>query len=523
MCKVAVPERLASARVVYFGEHGQISRHALQRKVSRQRLYREADSVLRDLEGAEQRQLIDSLRQQINDLQTRLDRLRTQQPQTVVVSFDLQAEFACTAQAEGVSLPVARRLLAVFLKEQTPSVAALGRATRQAAKNAGAVLAILDEHTRPLVRQAAGDELFFGQKPVLMVVEPQSHCWVAGRISPSREGEQWQKELAALPNLEHLARDGGTGLEKGVALVNEQRTKNKQALVGDQLDHFHTLREGRRGLRQTQARAERAWTAAEEADKKVARRKRHGKAKTGYQTQAVLKWKRAKEAFDDWDKAEVTLEQVRCALRPFTPQGELNSRERAEGQVKALAASLQGEQWSKFKRALARPETYAYLDRQQKQVEALPVSPEVREAVVQSEAVRQNPEMVKGPGAKQGAWRGLLLVYSVLIAKAGEAGKQAVLAMQRMSQTAGRSSSCVEGLNSVIRMQQSRHRKMTQELLDLKRLYWNLRRFRTGQRKDACPYRLLGLGLPPDLAWWHVLKLSPDQLRLVLSAPTPSP
>jgi hypothetical protein len=59
-----------------------------------------------------------------------------------------------------------------------------------------------------------------------------------------------------------------------------------------------------------------------------------------------------------------------------------------------------------------------------------------------------------------------------------------------------RASSLVECVNSVARMQQARHRKMTQELLDLKRLYWNLRRFRTGRRKDQTPYGRLGLRLP---------------------------
>jgi hypothetical protein len=66
-------------------------------------------------------------------------------------------------------------------------------------------------------------------------------------------------------------------------------------------------------------------------------------------------------------------------------------------------------------------------------------------------------------------------------------------------------------------MQQARHRKMTQGLLDLKRLYWNLRRFRTGRRKDQTPYGLLGLKLP-DLSFWEFLKLTPEELRKQLSA-----
>jgi hypothetical protein len=69
-----------------------------------------------------------------------------------------------------------------------------------------------------------------------------------------------------------------------------------------------------------------------------------------------------------------------------------------------------------------------------------------------------------------------------------------------------RASSLVECVNSVARMQQARHRKMTQGLLDLKRLYWNLRRFRTGPRKGKTPYRLLGLKLP-EMSFGEFLKL----------------
>src|SRR5207302_1217063 len=80
-----------------------------------------------------------------------------------------------------------------------------------------------------------------------------------------------------------------------------------------------------------------------------------------------------------------------------------------------------------------------------------------------------------------------------------------------------RASSLVECVNSVARMQQARHRKMTQGLLDLKRLYWNLRRFRIGRRKDQTPYGLLGLKLP-ELSFWEFLKLTPEELRKQLSA-----
>ena len=68
-----------------------------------------------------------------------------------------------------------------------------------------------------------------------------------------------------------------------------------------------------------------------------------------------------------------------------------------------------------------------------------------------------------------------------------------------------RASSAVECMNSVLRMQQSRHSRMTQPMLDLKRLYWNCRSFRSGPRKDVCPYQALGLDLP-TFDFWELLQ-----------------
>src|SRR5262245_3153169 len=89
---------------------------------------------------------------------------------------------------------------------------------------------------------------------------------------------------------------------------------------------------------------------------------------------------------------------------------------------------------------LLRPETYTYLDRLQGQIEALPVSQEVREAVVASEGIKQNPQLLQGEGPRPGALRGLLVVFSVVIASAGQAGQQAVAALRQAAQSVGRAS-----------------------------------------------------------------------------------
>jgi hypothetical protein len=79
---------------------------------------------------------------------------------------DQQHEFATVAQAAGVSLSVARRLLRVVQgSKAAPSVAALGRATREAGNRAGPLLEVLDEAARPAVKQATAAEIFGAEDP----------------------------------------------------------------------------------------------------------------------------------------------------------------------------------------------------------------------------------------------------------------------------------------------------------------------------------------------------------------------
>ena len=65
-------------------------------------------------------------------------------------------------------------------------------------------------------------------------------------------------------------------------------------------------------------------------------------------------------------------------------------------------------------------------------------------------------------------------------------------------------------------MQQSTHKRMTQAMLELKRLYWNCRRLKSGKRKGACPYEHLGLPLP-SFDFWELLQADPARLTQELS------
>jgi hypothetical protein len=290
--------------------------------------------------------------------------------------------------------------------------------------------------------------------------------------------------------------------------------------VVDKGDHFHALCGGGVGLRKAQKQAAKALTDAEKAEQQLQESQRQGQSLTGPSARARAAWKKAEQAMDVWCARERLWNQTKQAMRLLTPEGELNTRQHAEAVLAETLPQLPDSDFAKTKRQLQKPEMLNYLDHVQQQIEALPFPEEVKQAAVQQECLRRQPEALKGDSPKAAARRGILLLCAVLLGKAGDdgkQGKQATAAVRSIFARAYRASSLVECINSAIRMHQSRHRKMTQSLLDLKRLYWNCHTFRTGRRRGTSPYQRLGVPWPPGLRWWDLLKLTPEQVREKLS------
>jgi len=517
---LSVPQRIACATATLFGNYGAVTRLAEEYELCRQSVCRQADAVRADLDAQTHRQEVLALRQQLEQARAHCADLQRRLDDAVVVDQDRQAEFAATAQAEGVSLPVARRLLHVVLGPRTPRVAKLGRWTQAAAQRSALLLPVLDEHTRPRVRQAVPDEIFVRRQPILMVVEPDSLCWVSGRRVPQRDGVTWAQEFTSLPALEQVTKDGGSGLAKGLTLANAQRQQQGQAVVVEQDDHFHVLREGQRALRISAGQANRAVDRAWQADQKERKRRRGPRPGKGYGRGAAvaLRWRQAQAAYDLWCHQEQAWQQVKAAFTLWDAAGHLQSRAQAEATVAAALPALTGQHWDKTRAALRRAQLWTYLDRAQQQGAALPVPAELRQAALRVEAARRRPWRTAAESGAAAALRGLVLVASVLLFRAGAEGTAALAAVRALLAGVWRASSGVEGINSVLRMQQARHRRLTQGLLDLKRLYWNCHEFRTGKRKRQSPYGRLGVPLP-ELSWWQIQKLAPEQLRQLLPPP----
>ena len=355
-----------------------------------------------------------------------------------------------------------------------------------------------------------------------MPVEPARLCWPAGRQVEARDGVTRAAELERWPALVAVVRDGGAGLSKGIEPVRARRRDQRGTGVGDGLDVFHAPRAGGRASRATRAEAGHALGRAEAAQRQFDQRRRQGRSDTGPGPPSRRPWAAAGRAFARAEAAEAARGRARAAPDLFTPECRLDGRPRAEAVVRAALPELGGSARAKVRRLLSRPESFPFLDQAARRPAELGLQGDVPAASLESEGLRRRPRRSRGSTPSAAAARGLAPTRAVPLAKASPAWRDQAAAVHRVLRGVGRASSLVECVDGAARMRQSRHRKMTQGLLDLERLHWDLRRFRTGRRKGQAPYGLLGLKVP-ELNFGESLKLSPEELRQQLSAPGHGP
>lgn len=325
-----------------------------------------------------------------------------------------------------------------------------------------------------------------------------------------RKAETWVERLAPFDRLEFAISDAAKGIARAVSGLAQARREDPEAPALEHgLDVFHTTMEARRVLAQGWRRVEAAWEKAEAADLAVARSRQQGIDARGVARSAQAAWSRATASFEQAERHEAAWVRAHAALDLFRADGQLNDRGHARAEIAEALAGLTGPDWSKVRNSLNDTRGLNFLDRMQRRLELAEPDGGWREAM---------------------AWRWWLLHRRVpgphpLMRLVRAVGRECELtepeqaSYDRVSavlQDTFRASSAVECMNSVLRMQQSRHKVMTQPMLDLKRLYWNCHEFRGGPRKKACPYQVLGLKLP-TYDFWTLLQTDPKELTQRLS------
>jgi hypothetical protein len=419
--------------------------------------------------------------------------------------------------AMGLSHSQVRALLAILQgAKASPSRSTIHRWVKAAGIAAGEVLKQLDRSCWTLVLMGCLDEIFFHRRPVLVGIEPHSMVWFLGKKAVNHQGSTWSGELQPWTSLRYVTSDAGVGLKAGITQMQKHQRQLDQVPLEQGLDVFHTKREARRVLNILWQRVERCWERAEVASRAVEKKRQQGIGVWGLTRPANVAWKKATLAFQLHEKRETVWKRAELALNVFRPDGRLNDRAWAQEQVAWALPRLPGPAWSKVRGLLQAKESFTFLDRLHDQLDQLSLPQALREGLVQLWWLRRQRLGKSSETAVGGYGHVAPLVQQILVEKMDSNWRESYRKVAAVLSGTVRASSAVECMNSVLRMQQSRHKTMSQPMLDLKRLYWNCHEFGSGPRKDLSPYRSLGVELP-TFDFWALLQTDPVELTQKLS------
>jgi hypothetical protein len=352
----------------------------------------------------------------------------------------------------------------------------------------------------------------------LVGIELASMTAVFCHNAADRKAQTWRQQLLPFEHLEFVVSDAAKGIAAAVEQVTDQRRQKDPSAspLEHGLDLFHTTQEAERVLAQEWRRVEPLWEAAEACDAKVEHAKRQGTdARHGEAQTARAAWSKAIAEFEWVERLEAAWRRCRAAFEVFHGEGRLNDRARAETEIAAGLSILCGPEWKKVGFFLRDQRSLSFLDRMHQRLAEAEPRTEWREVLVwrwwrlRHRASGANPLTA--------------LIFAMAVHRPLEDAEQAAYdRIEAILASTFRASSAVECMNSVLRMQQSRHKRMTQPMLNLKRLYWNCHVLKAGKRKGHCPYQELGLPLA-TFDFWELLQSDPVRLTQELSGPKDTP
>jgi hypothetical protein len=445
---------IANAAACLTGPHGAVTEQAQQSGCSRQCVYNHAQQVMAAVEaehngGPTREKLV----QENEALRQENARLWDWLFQTIEFPPSKQYEFSVTAAAMGLSLNQVLALLAVLLgKRACPGRSTLHRWIKHAGVTAGRVLKALDARCKALVLVGCLDEIFFHGRPVLVGVEPASMAWFLGQKANDHSGATWAKALRDWPALSYVTADAGSGLQVGIATVQQERQENGQPPLEKGLDVFHTTYEAGRVLRRSWNRVEHLWEQAEIASRRVEQSQRQGQDARGAAVAARHAWKKAEAAFAQYERSEAGWKMAHGALSVFRPDGQLNDRAWAEQQVALALPLLSSCEWAKVRNFLQAKETLTFLDRLHRQLREAVPEDRLRAELVRLWWLRRQRPRANTPGAVVGAGHVAHLVQQVICHKMDANWRKSYEAVARVLRRTVRASSAVECMNSVLRM-----------------------------------------------------------------------
>ncbi len=338
----------------------------------------------------------------------------------------------------------------------------------------------------PLPVLGEADEIFQGRQPCLTVVDGRSFLVLRLAAEQNRDATTWGSTFLDLQaqgvRFQDVACDGARGLRAGA----------QEAELGIPLPHdlFHLLQDAQPIARRLEAQAYQALAQAERARRAEqeahAPKRRHGRPLRVKLThpEAERQANRAIAHYDDW---QWLLHEIRQALEPFTPSGQLTSVQAARETVETAAELL---------RLLGCTEVSAFAQQVLHTLDDLLAPLHWLEQQLQPwRQVLDRPT----EAFIVWAWRHRDALQIQISRDFAEALQPIVNAVWAALSLFHRSSSLAESLHSWLRPYLQLHRGRPDWLLALLQLVWNHHPFQRGKRKGQSPLALAtekGLDVP---------------------------
>jgi hypothetical protein len=364
------------------------------------------------------------------------------------------------------------------------------------AEGAAVARAAFERYFANRVRVGAADEIFLGHQALMLVVGSQSLVITGLRLAAGCGAEDWEPVFAALRKLQFCVSDAGGGVVGGA----------KKAGVRHGSDLFHGVREAEDRLARIEKSCGRELDAELEARQALEEALRT--PSKCLQADAKRAYARARKAADaavgEWDRLTDLVGEVRRAFDYTTPEGKLNTAERARAIVeKAIAAMEQtkeGQHLAKKVRYLLRHPMFEYLTVLGESLSGFrleQVGPH-REARL----VRLVADTLHWRARDKDP------VEALRVLSNGTQADLVEMAVVEAVDCAVRSSSAVECVNSRVRLVQVARKRMSEEFIYLLAVYHNMRTFGRGSlRQGKTAAELAGTVLPTQ-DWLELLELT---------------
>jgi len=356
---------------------------------------------------------------------------------------------------------------------------------------------------------ATSDEIFIGNKPILITLEPKSSAILSIELVDKRDESVWSKhftkiELAGEIEIVRMITDGGSGLCSAVSDRGILWQPDTYHAIAHRLGKWvHKLEQ--RAYKRIGIEYERKRVLASGKSKKVINKRRYKYNKARKETQ---------KAIEIYDNFLYLYTSIIKELQPFKSSGELRDREIAKENIEValeLIKSLKYEHINKQVESIEKilPDLLNYFEEAKKSIKkckGLGMDDDIITTLTLAWQWNKTLIKVKKNRIRREKAREESLFYleyaKEILGDDYEKTKETLFdELDNVIQ----SSSMVENINSILRpyLDHSKN-QITQEFLNLFAFYHNHRRFKAGKRKGKTPMELL-TGKEQDKGWIELL------------------